>query len=159
VVLPAWELKGGWMEPPPQWQLKHFLDPKPTDLGFVNLTEDDDHFLRRQQLHVGGDKAPLHFALALFALEQAAEASWKDGRLYVGAEEVPLDAQGKLRVNFVGPTGSFPTVPFRDALKAAKAGNPLPVDVDGAVVIVGVTARSQQDYHPTPYANNYWRYL
>jgi adenylate cyclase len=33
------------------------------------------------------------------------------------------------------------------------------VDVDGAVVIVGVTARSQQDYHPTPYANNYWRYL
>jgi adenylate cyclase len=71
----------------------------------------------------------------------------------VGGRRVPLDAQQRLRINFVGPPDSFPLVPFHEFLDAARHGRRPPVDVRGAVVIVGVTGRSLQDYHPTPYAN------
>lgn len=71
VVLP--ELRDGkdrWQRPLLQWQLKA-LNPElgePTDLAFVNLTEDDDQFVRRQQLlSTDGKRASMHFALALQA--------------------------------------------------------------------------------------------
>src|SRR5207248_2529291 len=45
-----------------------------------------------------------------------------------------------------------------EVLKAAKDGEKL-AQLEGAVVLVGVTARDQQDYHSTPWANNYTRWL
>src|SRR5207302_5850982 len=120
VVLAEWKIEGRWLRPPPQWRLKALRDPKPTDLSFANLTEDDDQFLRRQQLYVrDGDQVHLNFALALFAQARGAEVKWDGQNLWVGDQPVPLDDEQKLRVNFVGPPGSLPVLPFRDALMAA----------------------------------------
>ena len=75
---------------------------------------------------------------------------------------MPLDDEQKLRINFfVGLPARFPVTPLSkvrhgDCLEQAVQGWP---ELQGSVVIVGVTARSQQDYHATPYANNYWRSL
>src|SRR5262249_33092436 len=86
------------------------------------------------------------------------------GAPVVGGRPVPLDADGRMRVNFVGPPGTFPVVPFRIALKAARGETGLaddrggPVDLRGAAVVVGVTAPGRGAYHATPYANNYARY-
>jgi adenylate cyclase len=163
VVLPRWRSEGRWRQPLPQWRLKAFLSPDPnrTDLGFVNLTEDADQFVRRQQLLVrDGEEAVPSFALALYARSRGTGFRWDEagGRLFVGEETVPLDAEQKLAINFVGPPRSFfPVLPFRDVLAAARGGPPLPHDLAGATVLVGVTARSQQDYHETPYANTYFR--
>lgn len=155
-----------WLLPLPQWRLKAFIDPSPTDLGFIDLTEDADHYVRRQLLyarqeHPRGDRAHMHFALALFAVatHRADKVRWNGGALYVGDERIALDDEALLRINFVGPPGSVPRLRFGDVLKAARGKQALPVRVAGAVAIVGVTARSQQDYHITPYANNYARYL
>jgi adenylate cyclase len=83
---------------------------------------------------------------------------WDDarGELRVGEEGIPLDGEQKLPINFVGPPGSYPVLPFRRVLHAARHGQPLP-ELRGAVVLIGLTARSQQDYHLTPYANLYAR--
>jgi adenylate cyclase len=157
VVLAQWRLPDGWRRPLPQWRLKNALNPQPTDLGFVNLTEDDDNFVRRQQLYVADDgREHMHFALALFARAAAAEVSWGEDGLRVGGERVALEDQ-KLRINFVGPPGSFPVLSFRDVLAAAKRDRPTRVSLAGAIVIIGVTAPGQGDVHATPYANNYWR--
>jgi len=158
VVLADWQLDDGWLEPLQKWMFQHFLDPQLTDVGFVNLTDDADTFLRRQQLLVRQGAEPhLHFALALFARAHAAKVEWTEDGLRVAGEQVPLDAEQKLRINFVGPPGSFRVLPLHDVLAAEKTGGKLELDPRGAIMILCVTARSQQDYHATPYANNFWR--
>jgi CHASE2 domain-containing sensor protein/class 3 adenylate cyclase len=158
VVLAEWHLEGRWQRPVWQWQFKYLNDPGPFDFGFVNLTDDDDYFLRRQQLMVrDGDSAHYDFALALFAVARHAEVAWTDGELRAAGEVVPLDDEQKVRVNFLGPPGTVPVISFRDVLAAARKTGPAGPDWAGAVVIIGVTARSQQDYHMTPFANNFAR--
>jgi class 3 adenylate cyclase/CHASE2 domain-containing sensor protein len=153
VVLPAMDLGGRLLKPPATW-----LVP-PAAPALVNTTEDDDQFARRQQLtfRVAGEDYP-HFALALLADATGAAIDDADG-LRLGDAPVPLDGEGLMRINYVGPPGSFRVVPFRDVLAAAKAKSPPDPALAGAIVIVGVTARGQQDYHATPYANNAFRAL
>lgn len=160
VVLAEWKIQGKWQRPLPQWQLKALIEPGPNDFGFVNLTEDDDYFLRRQQLLVReGEQAHQQFALSLFAIAHHTTAEWTPEGLRTAGELVPLDLEQELRVNYVGPPGTFPVVSFKDVLDAARNQKTLPQKWAGAVIIIGVTAHTQQDYHPTPYANNYSRYL
>jgi adenylate cyclase len=158
VVLPQWKLEGGWREPLPQWRLKAFRRPEPADLGFVNLSPDDDHFVRRQELY-GQDNGEvhMHFALALHARSTGSEVRWKDDGLWVGDQPVPLDADRTMRINYVGPPGWFPVVSFRDVLAAAKQQRPLRVSFRNAIVIIGAAGTGSQDVHATPYGNNYWR--
>jgi adenylate cyclase len=86
--------------------------------------------------------------------------AWDDGpgELQLGGRRVLLGRDRALRINFVGPPGTFPVVPFGDVLADARAGRPRP-EMKGAVVLIGLTARGQQDYHATPYANHYAGYL
>ncbi len=44
VVLPEWELGNEWLSPLFQWKAKNEIDPAWTDLGYVNLTTDNDTF-------------------------------------------------------------------------------------------------------------------
>jgi adenylate cyclase len=157
VVLPQWLLPDGFQRPLPQWRLKADFNPEPTDLGFVDLSEDGDRFVRRQPLLVRrGSEAVPHFALALYARARGQPFAWDDDRaeLYVGQERIPLDAEQKLRINFAGPPGTFQPLPFRRVLRAARKKRPWP-EFEGAIVVIGIMARSQQDYHSTPYANHY----
>jgi adenylate cyclase len=161
VVLPQWHVEQGWGRPVRQWQYKSLLNPDPLDFAFVNQTEDDDQFVRRQQLLLPGPEGSIaHLALALFARARGESVTWDEERreLRVGAERIPLDAEQKLRINFVGPPGRFAPRPFRDVLAAAREDRPLP-ELKGATVLIGLTGRMQQDYHPTPYANHYAHYL
>ncbi len=145
-----------WLLPLSNWHLRE--PPLPTDLGFVNWTEDDDHFVRRQKLVVGrGPGAVYSFALALAAVARKAPVE-TDGGLRLGGEPIPLEG-GRLRINFLGPPGTVPEVPFHRALRAAREGGAPPADFQGAVVIIGLSGRGQQDVHATPYANSTMRQL
>ncbi|MCI0459199.1 MAG: serine/threonine-protein kinase [Gemmataceae bacterium] len=159
VVLPQWKKGQGWELPLWQWRLKVVHDPN--DLAFVDLTPDADQFIRRQALLVRDhdeakqiDREVRQFALALFAVASGREPTWdgERGELHLGAETVPLDADQLMRVNYVGPPGAVPVLTFQTVLNAARTNQQLP-QVKGAVVIVGVTASGQGDYHATPYAN------
>jgi CHASE2 domain-containing sensor protein len=157
VVLAQWRAKDQWERPLKQWQLKALVQPDGTDLGFIDCTEDDDQVVRRQQLLVpDGDQAVPHFALALFAKARGAKVQWdpEPGAIRVvrlGGDTIPLDDEQKLRINYVGPPGTFAPIPFHEVLAAARANRPMP-EMQDAVVLIGVTASSKQDYHTTPYA-------
>jgi adenylate cyclase len=160
VTLPVWRLEDHWVRPVKPWLLKQDTKPETADLGFVNLQEDDDQFVRREQL-LGrdGDRLLPQMALALYARLRGADIDADDqGRPVVGGEVIPADAEGKVRINYVGPPGSFEHLSFRRVLEAARKKEKLP-QLDGAVVLVGITARDQQDYHSTPYANFYSRWV
>lgn len=160
VVLAEWSDGERLHQPLVQWRLKAVNDPDDRDFGFINLTADDDQILRRQRLLLRGEQPVPSFALALYARSQGAAFRWEDdtGTLRVGDEVIPLDEKQRLRINFAGPPGRFETLSFRDVLKDARDGQRLP-QLKGAVVLIGVTARGQQDLHATPYANHYANYL
>jgi CHASE2 domain-containing sensor protein len=155
VVLPEALLETPPLYPHELWYLKRLRDepPSKTDFGFVDVTL-DNQYLRRQLLTLGQGTAQEHcFALALLAASGWAQVTTDEG-LCLDGQRVPLDAEGKLRINFVGAPGeAFAIIPFRDALAAAEGKRRLGTSLTGAIVIVGVTARSQQDYLATPYAN------
>jgi adenylate cyclase len=169
VVLPQWHLKGEWLRPIPQWRTRD-NDPfagKGADLGFINFTEDSDHFVRRQQLLAQEDnEEAVQFALALHARARGLpidSIKWdENGNPIVGEERIPLEEGRFLRINYVGPSGSFPVIPFHEVLADARARRPSREGAGGlrgAVVLIGMTARGGQDYQATPYANNSARWL
>jgi adenylate cyclase len=164
VVLPIWQVEGQTLKPLIQWQLKAIENPGPngTDYGLVNLTEDGDQFVRRQQLAVTDENGALNsqFALALAARSREVPISWDTARkqLRIGGDVIPLDRDQMLRVNFVGPPGTFPTTTVSQLLKAARERQAMP-SAHGSIVIVGSLGTAGQDVHNTPYSNRYADYL
>jgi adenylate cyclase len=160
VVLPAWAGKDSVLLPLLQWQIK-WRNPAtsaPTDVAFVNLTTDGDQFVRSQTLVAGqSENLTPQFALALLAVARGEPWHDANGRPLAAGKPVPLEGDGKLRINFVGPPETFQPVSFRTVLEDAKSGRPRP-EMRGSVVLIGVTAPSQQGVHPTPFANYYARW-
>jgi CHASE2 domain-containing sensor protein len=158
VVLPELRIGDDWQGPLTQWQLKARTPEiaEPTDLAFVNLTEDADGLVRRQQLLTRDSQGPVpQFAFALLCRARGESFAWDDARraLRVGDERIPLDAEQTLRINFVAPPGTFRSLRFGDVLADARANLSVP-EVKGAVVIIGLIGPHGQDEHATPYANS-----
>ena len=124
VVMPLVDIDDRLIRPLKGWRAGASL------LGLVDLTPDDDHFLRREQLakHVGGEDY-YQFAVALLKVARQVDDEQPDGRLRVNGRVVPVDDRGRLRVNFVGPAGTIDHVPFRVALAAARGGPPPAIDL------------------------------
>jgi adenylate cyclase len=167
VVLPVAQLGDEPTLPPKPWRLKS-IDQQPTDLAFVNLSGDGDHFVRRQQLlavapkvdegESSRDYVP-QFAYAVYLRAHGAPRICDDeGRPLAESLPVPLEGNGTLRINFVGPPDTFDVISFQQALTAARAGQAIP-RLQGAIVLIGATSHSLQDYHATPYSNLYTRWL
>src|SRR5205823_1928950 len=111
------------------------------------------HFVRRQQISGrAGSRLLPQMALELYARLHGQDIDIDEqGRPVVGGVVIPADAEGKVRINYVGPPGSFEPLSFGRVLEAARKKETLP-ELDGAVVLIGITARDQQDFHSTPWA-------
>jgi class 3 adenylate cyclase len=157
VVLPAAKGDGGRLvRPLTSWQTARML-------GLVEVQEDADHFVRRQLLAdaVDGENRE---RLGLAMVDAAGRASLLGDELRVDSQAVVLDPQGFLRINFLGPPGTVPVVPFHAVLSAARGGSrdlrdqhERSVMIEDAFVLIGATARSLSDQHATPYDNGAWR--
>lgn len=121
-------------------------DPADNDgVGVVNLDDDDDHFIRKQRSFYSdsdGETVLPQFDVALWS-----RATGND----------PQSAPENLRINYAGPPGTFHTVSFRKVLETienqgGKSGWGRKRFQD-KIVLIGVTARTQQDRHATPYSN------
>jgi adenylate cyclase len=72
----------------------------------------------------------------------------------VNGDRIPLDKDGCLRINFVGPPGTIPSVPFHDILDDAHAQRPRP-EFRGAIVLIGITSWADEDVEAVPFNNTY----
>jgi CHASE2 domain-containing sensor protein len=162
VVLPEWRVEGQRLRPLAQWQLKALEDPDPNgaDFGFVNLTEDGDEFMRRQQLaaHAGQDTIQFAFALVARSMRKPISYDARRKQLMVGATAIPLDSEDMLRINFVGPPGTFPCATLYQLLRAARQRQPMS-GLRGAIAIIGSIGRGGQDMHNIPFNNRYADYF
>ncbi len=105
-------------------------------VGFVNTPPDQDGVFRRVPLAVRGVTVERNRPFFRAVLETAFP------------EHVFSQEEGNYRINFVGPKGSFPTVPAADVV----AGRADPALFKGAIVLVGATAPDFHDVLTTPTA-------
>jgi class 3 adenylate cyclase len=131
-------------------------DPDWADLGFVELVDDADWCVRRQKLKATDLSGRLYPCLAVAVLTMAgglAPPQSAEEPLCLDDRPIPLDRHGDMRINYVGPPGTIPSVPLTDVLEAAQGKRTLQQDWQGAMVLIGVTAGLQEDKHPVPRMN------
>lgn len=160
VVLPEWFIAGQQpLRPPYQWYDRHLPSDRPwADLGFVDFWFDADSCLRRQELRRWDDEGfQPSMALALVVKARGLSQQWLSApQLSLDGTPIPLDAEGCLPINYVGPAGSIRVVSFRDVLAAARSvreTHPHTDSYKNAVVLIGMAVKTFQDLHLTPYSN------
>ena len=126
------------------------------DVGHVNFVPDLDQGFRRVPLAIRmGDRvAP---ALSIAALRHylgGAGGILTTGgsgptELAIGDHVIPIDASGDLRIDFLGPTGTVPTVSARDVLE----GRAERKDLEGKLALIAPTAVGF-DSRPTPFSGS-----
>jgi adenylate cyclase len=119
-------------------------------LGHVNVVPESDGVVRTVPMIVRlEDRSVPAFALALLAEAEPAfrvAESQTGDRLDAGARSVPLELGGRMRIDFVGPRGTFPTYSYADVLSGAID----PATFRDRIVLVGITAKALGDYFTTP---------
>lgn len=150
--------------PVDQWLLKYRnptrRDPFERDVGSIDLAEDADQFVREANLLVADKQNENRlypaFPLALVAWAEDRQFDWdpKTQTVYRGDEPIPADSEARMRINWLGPPGTVPELRFRDLLAAHRDGYDTDI-LRGKIAIIGATARDIQDYHPTPFSNQY----
>ncbi len=162
VVLPEWLALG--QGPLFEWAVP---SARPwADLGFADFTVDADSRIRRQELRRFTEDG-VHACLALALLAKARGMSQEQlsaEELSLDGRVVPLDSEGCLTINYVGPPGSIRRVSFRDVLAAANASSEQKqspawaADFRDAIVLIGSTVGSFQDCFLTPYTEQtFWQ--
>ena len=124
--------------------------------GFSNITEDQDGFVRYQELLESADpKDPAaerrhSFALKIAEKYLGTEAQIQDGRLTLAGKEIPA-VNNTIAINYAGPPDTFPKVSLSDFLAAADRGDRAQLRkwVEGKIVLFG--SDSLQDRDSTPF--------
>lgn len=126
------------------------------NIGYANITQDDDTFVRKLELFSKEGYLALSARMAA-ALLKIPPPSFQGGTLQLGTRVIPKVGSEAGRpimyIQFYGPRRQvFPTLSMADVLKAKRAGNQeqLKQWFDGRAVLIGPD--DLLDRHPTPFA-------
>jgi CHASE2 domain-containing sensor protein len=115
-------------------------------LGFNNVPTDPDGVVRRYRLFETLPDGGVLASLAAATLRVVDPPRWERAvaQARPGAAGALVDWRSRDRV--------YPRVAFADVFDSADRGRPPPVDLRGRILLVGSTAASLHDIHPTPLA-------
>lgn len=126
--------------------------------GFINTLPDRDNIVRRSPLvleHLGRLTPSLALATvmeaygvknAVLRVTSGGIESLTLGSETLGRRVIPLDAGGRVLVNYRGPGGTFPHLSAADVL----AGRVDPGEIKGRIAFVGASAAALRDLRATP---------
>jgi adenylate cyclase len=125
--------------------------------GFITAQSDRDNIVRRSPLVLGygGQLLPsLALATVMEAYGASAVLQLTSGGMEsltltgegLGRRVIPLDAGGRVLVNYRGPGGAFPHVSAADIL----AGRADPARLKGRIAYIGTSAAALRDLRATP---------
>ncbi len=125
--------------------------------GFANLTTDPDEFVRRQELieapqaNGGADQLARSLAFRVTEKYLGADAEFRNGRLTLAGNEIPVAPDRSIYINYAGPADTFPRVSMADVIDAARAGrrDQLRDWFNGKIVLLGTD--SVDDRYATPF--------
>jgi len=140
--------------------------------GSAEVQEDSDGVVRRASLALRrGERVDPSFALAILARLQGMDQPtlgrlleqpggqldlpvWRQGSKWEGtAAPLAVVADVPWRINFLGPTGTFLTIPAGAVAALANPGAEVAADnpVRGRIALVGGTFADSRDFYTTPY--------
>ena len=137
--------------------------------GVVNVPQDKDGFVRRYSVKLEFNKET-HLSIGSWAAkpEGITKLNWKNSiitkssKIYLGDHEIPLSKGKKVRLNYYGPAGTFPTYSFSSVIDDSTITT-VGMDLnsfysylnDGVfkdkVVLVGATVEELRDMFYTPF--------
>jgi adenylate cyclase len=125
--------------------------------AMANLTDDNDNFVRNQELieapEAGIPSESLTRSMALRAAEKftGKDAQVRDGKVFLGDREIPTDSRRFMLINYAGPADTFPRVSLYDFLQTVGAHDTakLAQMVKGKIVFLGPD--NMDDRHATPF--------
>ncbi|MFT7622819.1 MAG: adenylate cyclase [Myxococcota bacterium] len=123
----------------PTAELLYSLPRQTADIGFANLVPDPDGVLRHfiPTIGDGDDRYPTFGGLAA---------------LRAGADPDFVGRTSLVRLPWIGPPGTIPSLSFQALLEPDASSNPEVQALKGRVVIIAAEARSLHDTHLTPYS-------
>ncbi|MFO0794521.1 MAG: adenylate/guanylate cyclase domain-containing protein [Candidatus Brocadiaceae bacterium] len=127
----------------------------PENIGFSNLTIDNDGCIRRQTLLLSDEENNVYayFGLKVVAKYFNSIIEKKGDTLFVGDCEVPVNTYNEMLVNFAGPSGTFPVISFYKVWQLAHQGNTefFKKNFKDKIILIGPGNIYSQDFKPTPY--------
>ena len=121
--------------------------------GHANLSPDGDEVVRCLPLIVEDPTGETYPAFSLAALDAffipwplPEDCAVQDGSLNVLGRSIPTEEGSRMRINYVGDSGTFATISYQDVLQ----GDFDAEQVEDKIVLIGVTATGETDFWSTP---------
>jgi adenylate cyclase len=137
--------------PLPQYQ--YASDPE--NIGFSNLTIDNDGCIRRQTLLLNDEENNVYAYIGLKVVAKYFNSTIekKGNTIFVGDCEIPVNTYNEMLVNFTGPSGTFPVISFYKVWQLAHQGNAdfFKRNFKDKIILIGPGNIYSQDFKPTPY--------
>jgi adenylate cyclase len=127
--------------------------------GFSNLYADPDDFVRRQELIEAPSRNPLDppparsFALRIAEKYLGSDAEFRDGKLTLAGQTIPISADRSILIRDATPRESVPSVSLTDVVAAERDGasQRLRDWFDGKIVLIGSDFAGDSDRRATPF--------
>lgn len=127
----------------------------PDNIGFSNLTIDNDGCVRRQTLllHDAEDNIYAYIGLKTIARYLNNGIEKKGDSILVGDYAIPVNAYSEMSINFAGPSGTFPIMSFYKVWQEASLGHTdyFSKHFKDKIVLIGPGNVYSQDFKPTPF--------
>src|SRR3990172_5912662 len=125
------------------------------NIGFSNLTIDNDGCVRRQTLLLNDWEGNVYayIGLKIIAKYLNSDVEKKGDRILVGDYTIPVNAYNEMLINFAGPSGTFPIISFYKVWQLSRKGQTdfFKRNFKDKIVLIGPGNIYSQDFKPTPF--------
>jgi len=127
----------------------------PDNIGFSNLTIDNDGCVRRQTLLLNDTESNIYAYIGLKVVAKYfnSHIEKKGDLIWVGDCAIPVNSYNEMLINFAGPSGTFPIISFYKVWQLSRQGKTdfFKRNFKDKIVLIGPGNIYSQDFKPTPF--------
>ena len=127
----------------------------PDNIGFSNLTIDNDGCVRRQTLLLNDTESNIYAYIGLKVIAKYLNSNIekKGDHILVGDYTIPVNSYNEMLINFAGPSGTFPIISFYKVWQLSRQGKTdfFKRNFKDKIVLIGPGNIYSQDFKPTPF--------
>lgn len=127
----------------------------PDNIGFSNLTIDNDGCVRRQTLLLNDTESNIYANIGLKVIAKYLNSSIekKGDHILVGDYTIPVNSYNEMLINFAGPSGTFPIISFYKVWQLSRQEKTdfFKRNFKDKIVLIGPGNIYNQDFKPTPF--------
>ena len=134
---------------------RYLYASEPDNIGFSNLTIDNDGCVRRQTLLLNDTENNIYANIGLKVIAEYLNSSIekKGDHILVGDYTIPVNPYNEMLINFAGPSGTFPIISFYKIWQLAHQGHTefFKRNFRDKIILIGPGNIYSQDFKPTPF--------